>query len=321
MRELFFSLVVVSLLTASCKNETEPVAAMSDFTGKWEGHTVITDEDLDTMHETFPEGDREVLERTMRRNAAMIVWHLKLNADGTVIFGIVGIPAFTMSQGTWELSEDRESITVSKLSGGPLSTTTSVQPVTGEERSTEEITPRPSEPVMSLKIAEDGQSLTDTVVQVGKLVYTRPGTVATETPVPDDPYTYAASGEVADFVGEWSMWFDMDARWDDMRGVMSEADVQIMKEDSEFETGGVHLMDDMTFRWFGDDAPEGMWAVSEEGASVFLKVSVSEEAAALMDATELDALTMELRLTEDRTTLVPHDSAGNIPPIMILKRK
>lgn len=325
MRKLFFAFVAVSLLTVACKNETEPVAAQPDFTGKWEGHMTYSDEQIDAIHEMYPEGDRDELERSLRRDQEAIAFELELNSDGTMSFGVLGGRPDAMNQGTWNLSGDGETITISMMTGEISDGSWTVDPVTGEKTHvTEETEPGHSEPIMSLKVAKDGQSLiaTDSTPEAGRMTFTRPRTVAMEKPVPDDPYSYAESGEVADFVGEWGLWFEMEANWDDMRGRFSEAEVQQMKEDDDSVTGGAMLFDDMTWLWtLDDDAPDGTWALSEDGATVFLEMSISEEAAAVMEAADFDNLTLELRLTEDRTTLVGQGSTGFVNPASIFKRK
>ncbi|MCH7903301.1 MAG: hypothetical protein IH944_01890 [Armatimonadetes bacterium] len=324
MRKLYFAVFVVSLLTVACNKdaEPEPVAAQPDFTGKWEGHTTITDEDIDVMHEMYPEGDRDALERSMRKSQAM-VFRLELNEDGTMSMGVIGV-AVGMYKGTWELSEDGDLITVSMLSGETITRAGVVDPVTGEIQETERIDPGQPEPMMRLRVVKDGQSLivTDSVPGAGRITYTRPGTVTMEKYVPDDPFTYAANGDVADFVGEWDMSFEgIDAMWDGMRGMTSEEDVQKMLDEFGSAKGTLQIFDDMTYRMIdGEIVQEGSWTLSEDGATAFLELPVTEEEAAQMEAMGYD-MKFELRLTEDRTTLVAHDMTGFRGPIMSFKRQ
>ncbi|MCH7903296.1 MAG: hypothetical protein IH944_01865 [Armatimonadetes bacterium] len=322
MRLLFYAVFAVSVLAVACDKDSEQVAAQPDFTGKWVGHTKISEEYIDVLHESYPDGDREVLARTTRRDYARIVQFLELNDDGTALIGIDGAPVETMSEGTWELSPDGESITISMLSGEISEGSSTYDPVTGETIVTEEkITPGTLQPRMSLEISVNRQSMTDSAMSVGSVIYSRPGSAVVEMPVPDAPYTYAESGEVADFVGDWTFRFDMDAYWADMRGMWSEAEVQRMKEEDDSETDSLQLSDDMTYRWFGDGMPFGTWELSDDGATLLLLPPLFAVEAIQMEATELDAMTAKLRLTEDGTTLVAHDPARGGFPFMILKRK
>lgn len=307
MKSLCFALFAVSMLAVACNKEAEPaaVSAHPDFTGRWEGHTTYTDEQIDDLHKEYPEGDREALGRSMRQTQAAMAYDLELKDDGTLTFGMVGTPAGAM-EGAWELADDKKSISVTLSARNQLG----LMPGFGS---------------MNFEVAEDGQSFAASegpLTMMGTLTFSRPGTYSATAPEAEDPYTYAKSGELADFVGTWSMSLDgTGAMYDGMRGMMSEEDVQKQIDDLVSQKNSLRLFDDMTYKIIDrDSVNEGGWTLSADGATAVLDVPVSAEDAELMEAMGYGDMKMELRLTEDGSTLVMQDVMGLGGPVMSFKR-
>ena len=251
MRHLFFAVFAVSLLAAACDKgeETAAVFGLADFVGKWEGRMTVTDEQIDFIHNLYPEGDRDVLATSYREIQESIVYGLELRDDGTMSMGVVGSP-FSTIEGTWELSEDLDLITVSIQGGSSSSQSTVVDPKTGTVTVTEtDLGPVTS--TSNYKVAADGLSFTQLGGDnetLGPLKYSRSGAATPPTPAFEDPYTYAKSGELSDFVGSWVGSFEgIDVIYESMRGTMSEEDIQ---EQRDMFKGQKHIMEmfaDMTY--------------------------------------------------------------------------
>lgn len=338
MRHLLLAVFATSLLTVACDKgtETAAVSGRADFIGKWEGRMTVTDEQIDFIHNLYPEGDRDVLAPSYREIQESIVYGLDLRDDGTMSMGVVGSPASPI-EGTWELSEDQELITVSYQGGTGSSQTITVDPKTGVKTVTE----TELEPVMSTvsyKVAADGLSFTQlggNNETLGPLKYSRPGATTPPKPAIEDPYTYAKSGELADFVGSWvrsTEWAD--AIFDGMRGTMSEEALQKSIDMFKSQKVTMEIYADMTYvntstvfdsDTLEEDIPtlvdrvqEGSWTLSADGAAALLALPFSEQE---IEEMGLSGNEMELRLTEDRSMLVQQDMSGRGNPVMSYKRE
>lgn len=304
MKRICLTLALVSLLTVACEKKVHTPATeaeKAEFVGHWVGHMALTEEQVDETHKMFPEGDRDALKRWMAIDLETLSLGLELKADGSFLL-VIDYEPDEATHGLWKLQNS--------LTTMSLTVNESVSDSSNHK----------------FAIAEDGESFVlpnGWSGRDGPITFHKAETYTPAVPSYDSPYKFAKSGEVSDFVGSWVLSWDVSgAKYDSLRGLMSEEDVQEQIEEMKSEQSALLIFEDMTFSMSGANPEDkGSWTLSEDGSTALLEVATPGEDLEQSGAAGMPDLKMEMRLTEDSSVLAMMDMHGFGVLVTIFRRE